>query len=330
MKKLILILRSVVLILVLVLIPARLGWARQEILVTIFPIYLFTRNILEGGKELTSRLLVTAAGCPHDHTLTSVELECLSQADFMITGGLRLETFLKRALSVAKPGLKIIDASAGLPGGGPETALIINLAEAQLRFRGREEGGVGPHFFAAPGLAASLVRNIAAGLAVIDPDRAEIYRVKADKLAVEFQGLGDQFATIGVRLGHPPVMISHESLAYIAAEMGLPVVAIIESEDEAVPSVARLLELSTLAREAGVRAILADPGGRVDLARLVGVEAKLPVVLIDPVASGPDDAPLDYYQKIMFADLQVLEKLFTQPPTELDKPEDIFLQHRRK
>jgi len=37
------------------------------------------------------------------------------------------------------------------------------------------------------------------------------------------------------------------------------------------------------------------------------------VVVIDPVSAGPADAPLDYYQKVMLTNAQVLLELFTKP-----------------
>ena len=300
--------------------------AEKELLASTFPVYLFARNITEGTDYFRLRLLVDSArGCPHDYAPTPAELERLAQADILIINGLGLEGFLSRALTVARADLKIIDGS-----GGPEaadaagrsgeqaagTALVLNRStylETNL-VGGHHHGGPNPHLFAAPGTAALMTRNIAEGLASLDSERAETYRANGARLAAELEASAGALRAAGAQLGHPKVMVSHSIFEYLAADLGFEVVAAIEEEDGAEPTAARLSELARLARSAGVRAILADPSENVDFARLLGGEARVPVAALDLVAAGPLDAPLDYYQKVMATDLEVLTTLFLGPP----------------
>jgi ABC-type Zn uptake system ZnuABC Zn-binding protein ZnuA len=305
-------------LLLLLLAAPRAAGAEVEVLATTYPMFLFTRNILAGAPDSRVTLLVGAPGCPHDYAPTPAELERLSQAEIIVSGGLALDSFLERALGVAKPRLKIIDATGGPAAADNKAApvIILDPESARAWYRGRAQSPptADPHFFASPSGAMVMAGHIAEGLARIDPQGAELYRANAAAFKAELKSLLEKFWASGVKLHQPRVILSHGVLTYLAADLGLNVVAVIEGEDEAPVSAARLSELAVLAGREDVRAILADPDGRLDLARTLGAEAGLPVAVIDPVTSGPDDPPPDYFQKVFLTDLEVLDALFRRPP----------------
>ncbi len=288
--------------------------ASGNLLCSTFPMYLFTKNISEGRDAFNiSLMLAGAQGCPHDYAPTPAELERLSQANILVMNGRGLESFLGQALEVAKADIQIVDAS-GPEGGDPLADLIVSRADLM----GHEElhdhdHGPNPHLFAAPGSAARQVERIAEALAALDPDGAEMYRANAARLIGDLKTIAASFAEAGQKLGRPNVIVSHGIFDFMAEEMGLGVVAPIEEEDGVDPSPSRLTQLVALAREQNVKAILVDPHGNVELARALGAETKIPVAVIDPVDSGPSDAPLEYYQGVMLTDLEVLVKLFSEP-----------------
>ena len=293
--------------------PAAL--AAGDVLATTFPIYLFTKNITQGSDTYEARLMVESTiGCPHDYAPPPGDLERLARADVLIMNGLGLEEFLPRALRVAKDSLKIIDASGG-QAGSVATAASTNLIIDRRTVMAQPHliDGPNPHLFAAPSTAAAMARNIAEGLATLDPDKAALYRTNAARLAGELEAAANTMRLAGQTLGHPKVIVSHGIFDFLAQDMGLNIVASIEEADGAEPSAARLAELAKLAREQEVRAILVDPDGDVKTARTLGAEAKVPVAVIDPVSAGPADAPLDYYPKVMLTNAQVLVELFTKP-----------------
>ncbi|UQZ89465.1 ABC transporter substrate-binding protein [Deltaproteobacteria bacterium Smac51] len=332
----------VVLVAALICLSAILAFPRPliasgDLLCSTFPIYLFTKNITEGRDVFKTDLLVSGAqGCPHDYAPTPAELERLSQANVLIINGLGLEGFLSQALKVAKPGLRIVDASgqglsldSRLPTGGQ--LAISSSAEAGLdmgsppdlfltrddligKSRLHHHDGPNPHLFAAPGSAVMQIGRIAEALAALDPAGAEVYRANAARLIDDLRRIANSFAAAGRELGNPKVIVSHGVFDFLAQDMGLHIVASIEEEDGADPSAARLAELVAVAKEQEVKAILVDPQGNINMARALGAETKIPVAVIDTVASGPADAPLEYYQGVMLTDLDVLVKLFTAPP----------------
>lgn len=289
--------------------------AAGDVLASTFPVHLFTKNVAQGSDTFEVRLMIESTlGCPHDYAPAPGDLERLSRADVLVINGLGLEEFMPRALRVAKDDLKIIDASAGQAGAAasPDSAGLI-VDRRTVMARPHVIGGPNPHIFAAPSTAAAMVRNIAEGLAVLDPDQAALYRTNAARLATEMESVGKTMRSAGQVMGNPKVIAAHSVFEFMARDMGLNIVAFIEETDGAEPSAARLASLAQLAREQGVRAILVDPDGEIKTAQALGAEAKAPVVVIDPVSAGPADAPLDYYQKVMLTNTQVLLDLFTKP-----------------
>lgn len=285
----------------------------RSIVSSTFPVYLFTKNIIKGREGISLELLTeTVPGCPHDYTPAMTELERLSRADILVINGLGLETFLPQALRVAKADLQVLDASASLGGGDAKEAVVV-LNKDKVKELGRGPNPPNPHTFASAGTAADMVRNISDGLTQVDPGGAMVYRRNAGRLVRELDALASAFKDAGKTLGQPKVMVSHGIFHYLALEMGLEVVASLEEVDGARPSAAGMTALIRQAKEKKVRAILADPEGDVNLAQTVGAEANIPVIVVDLVASGPKDAPLDYYQKVMLTDLEVLMKALSPP-----------------
>ncbi len=299
--------------------PAAL--AAENLLCSTFPVYLFTRAIVGDSGSYDVRLMIDSSrGCPHDYAPTPAELERLSQAEVLVINGLGMEAFLERSLGVAKPGLKVIDASGRASAETPPAVayVVTDRAGAMARaaaFGHNHEGPghseeLNPHLFAAPGSALTLVGHIKTGLVQIDPERASAYEENAAKLSQELSSLAQLAGQIGQTLGHPRIIVSHSVFDYLARDLGFEIVAAIEEEDGAEPSAARLTALVKLARDRQVKAVLTDPEGNINLARTLGAETRLPVAVIDPVAAGPPDPPLDYYQKVMLTNLDVLAKLF--------------------
>lgn len=287
----------------------------RDLLCSTFPVYLFTRNVVEGTTAYTPALMVEShLGCPHDYAPTPADLERLSQAEVLIMNGLGLDAFLARAVGVARNNLKIIDASGGFRANEEaEAAPIIMIDKKAVLDMGHghhHHDGPNPHLFASPTTAARQVDNIAEGLAVLDPENASIYRTNARRYNARLTDLAASLKVAGEKMDNPKVIAGHGIFDYLARDLGLNIVATIEEEDGAEPSAARLATLIKRAREEGVRAVLVDPQGNIELARTLGAEAKLPVAVIDPVAAGPADAPLDYYEKVMLTDLDVLNQLF--------------------
>jgi zinc transport system substrate-binding protein len=284
-----------------------------RVLCSTYPIYLFTRNVAAGRDNLQIDLLISAAlGCPHDYMVTVKDIQTLSKADVLVLNGLGMEASLQKPLKHTRADLKVIDSSAGI------TDLIPLGGEGHEHGHGHEEQAEGaeghaqkpppnPHLFASPRQAAKVVRNIAEGLAKLDPAGAKVYRANAAAYAKRLAKLGDDFAALVATLPNRKIVTEHAVFDYLARDCGLQIVAVIEAEPGQEPSAAQMIELVRTIRSSGVAAVFTEPQYPAKAADTIAREVGVPSAMLDPVASGPSDAPLDYYEKVMAENLKTVK-----------------------
>lgn len=290
----------------------------RRVLCTTFPIYQFTRNVTQGREGVAVSLLLPAQlGCPHDYALPPQDMRQLARADVLVVNGLGLEEFLGAPVREANPRVRVVEASAGieetLPYGdepeepGHEAAGTDAEKESPgHRHAGHHHAGVNPHLFASPRQAARMVRAIAAGLAAADPAGAGVYTRNAGACAARLEALADEFAALGRALANRRVVTQHAVFDYLARDMGLEIVGVVQAHPGQDPSAAEMLRLVKTIRERGAGAVFTEPQYPARVAQAVAREAGIPLAELDPVASGPPDAPLDHYERAMRKNLETL------------------------
>lgn len=105
-------------------------------------------------------------------------------------------------------------------------------------------------------------------------------------------------------------MLQHDALAYLTYDAGLEVMAVIQESEDTQPSAARLIALAKQIRQEKPVLIAVEPQYSDKPAQALSRETGVPAALLDPVASGPADAPLDYYETVMSANCRTLEQYF--------------------
>ncbi|HBF34154.1 TPA: ABC transporter substrate-binding protein [Candidatus Sumerlaeota bacterium] len=274
-----------------------------QILCTTFPMHLFTRMIAEGRSGVEVRCMLPAnTGCPHDYALTPEDMRTLSQANILITNGLGMENFLGAAARQANPKLKIVDSSQGIKN------LITLHEEDHAADAHHHDSAMNPHLFSSPRQAAQVVRNIAQALSELDPDGATVYKANAKKVAARFESLAEEFAKSCAALPKKKIVIEHAVFDYLARDAGLDIVAVVEEEPGQEPAASEMLKIIATIKKGGATALFTEPQYPAKVGETIAREAKIPTASLDPVASGPKNAPLDYYEKAMRANLAVLQK----------------------
>ena len=165
-----------------------------------------------------------------------------------------------------------------------------------------------PHLFASPRMAAKVVRNIAEGLARIDPQGAELYRSNAREYAASLEALADRFAAATRSLPSRKIVTEHAVFDYLARDCGLEIVAVVEEAPGQEPSAAGMLELIQRIRQQKAAAVFTEPQYPGKVSRTIALDAHVPAAVLDPAATGPDQPPLDYYQSVMTANIAVLKE----------------------
>ncbi len=313
-----------------------------EILCTTFPLYQFTRNIVDGIPGVTLKLMLpAAAGCPHDYTLTPQDLQKIARAEVLIINGLGMEEFLGAPITEANPDIHIINSSSGIDAllnySEEEDADaehhedhdthhdaeqhdehdthhdIDHEAEQHHTHHADEEqqhhhhAGVNPHLFVSPNLAARISVNIGNALAAIDPAHAEGILENTRNYTAALTALNQKFVQTGTQLVNKKIIEPHGVFDYLARDLGLKIVAVLQPHGQE-PSAARLHHIIKIIQNEKPGAIFTEPQFPDKAAKTLARETGIAVIEIDPVASGPETTPRDYYQKIMEQNLKLIRQ----------------------
>jgi ABC-type Zn uptake system ZnuABC Zn-binding protein ZnuA len=294
------------------------GEKKLNVLATTFPICQITKNVARGRGNVNVELMIPArAGCPHDYALTPTDMKKLAAADVLVVNGLGMEEFLGAPVEKANRKLKTIDSSAGIGN-------LLRYSDAEPHEkrhpggdRGHEHGhadhhahhaGVNPHLFASPRMAALLASNIAEGLSRFDPAGAGTYRANAAKYAETLNRLADDLSAAGKRLANNRIVTQHGVFDYLARDMGLKVVAVVAAHPGEEISAGEMRGILETVKREKAGAVFTEPQYHGKTGRAIAREAGIPVAVLDPVATGPENAPPDYYETAMRGNLDVLVK----------------------
>jgi ABC-type Zn uptake system ZnuABC Zn-binding protein ZnuA len=298
--------------------PHRPGLAAEQtlqLLASTFPIYQITRNLTAGNKRVQVALMIPAElGCPHDYALSPQDMRKLTKADVLIINGLGLEEFMGAPVQQANPKLRIIDSSRGI-------TQLLHFGEAEEHDHDGHPGRPAakdqlheeaetpnPHLFASPRMAAQLSANIAAQLARIDPAGAPLYAANAKAYGQRLERLAEACTALGQRLRNNRIVTQHGVFDYLARDMGLEVVAVVQGHAGQEPSASEILAIVATVKEKKAGAIFTEPQYPKGVGKTIAKEAGIAAATLDPAANGPTEAPLDYYEQVMRTNLDTLER----------------------
>jgi ABC-type Zn uptake system ZnuABC Zn-binding protein ZnuA len=252
------------------------GYASQPedgtitIAATTYPVYLLASAVAEGADNITVVPVVNqSVACLHDYTLTVSDMKTLEKADLVLLSGAGLEDFMDDAL-MGKP---TIDCSVG-----------ISLLESD-----EEEGEPDPHIWLDPRRAAQMTRNIAAGLAELDPDQAARYTENGDQEAASLLSLWAQGVEELSQLSCRQLITFHEGFSYFADAFDLDIVAAIEEESGSEASAKEIVEMVSLIDTYQLPAIFVEQNGSDATAKAIQRECGVTLSSLSMMMSGPEE-----------------------------------------
>ena len=295
---------------------ARAADKQLSLLATTFPIYQITRNVIKGVNDVQLDLMIPAAmGCPHDYALAPRDMHKLANANMLIVNGLGMEEFLGAPVKKANSRLIVLDSAKGIgqileyeDEDGHDKEHHDHAKEAKSSGGHQHHDAPNPHLFSSPRMVALLAKNIAKGLAQHNPTQAQTYIANAENYAREMNKLADDLASLGKRLANNRIVTQHGVFDYLARDIGLEVVAVVQAHAGQDPAASEFLEIVKTIREKKAGAVFTEPQYPEAVGRKLAQEAGIATAILDPVANGPENAPLDYYQQVMQANMITLEK----------------------
>jgi len=259
-----------------------------EILTSFYPMYVSTLNVVGDtpGVNVTC-LTPPIVGCLHDYSLSPGDMKKLAGADIFVVNGAGMESFLDKVVKQL-PSLEIIEASKGI----------------RLAFDDN------PHVWVSISGAIQQVKNIAAGLAKADPERAANYKKNADAYIAKLEALRKEMHAALDGIKNRNIITFHEAFPYFAREFKLNVVGVIEREPGSEPSARELASTIETVKKQNVHALFAEPQYPMKSAKVIEKETGVPVWILDPVVTGPRDPAKarDAYLVAMRQNLEVLRK----------------------
>ncbi len=272
--------------------------ARLMVVCTTYPIYLFASAVAEGVDGVSvERLDTGSTSCLHDYTLSIGDMKKLDRADIIAVNGAGLEEFLEDALETSSA--QVIDCSEGVE-------LLENLSHHHEEGEedGHDHGHWDPHYWMDPRRAEQMVRNLAAGLSELDPDRQEVYAQNSagaqtlllarDNTARELvEEYGTKRGTKALGL-----ITFHDGFQYFADAYGLTLLAAIEEEAGSEASAHEIVEITQLVREYEIPVIFTEVNGSDATAAAIARETECQIAQLNMLMDGPDNSIGNYLSGI--------------------------------
>jgi ABC-type Zn uptake system ZnuABC Zn-binding protein ZnuA len=277
-----------------------------NVVCSFFPVALFTRNVIGDRPGVNvSILLDPKLGCPHDYDLKPSDRKRLADAHVFILNGGGMEEFVDD-LRKANPKMQLLDTAEKI-------ACMEGTCDHDHGDGHDHDHGVNPHFFSSPLMAARQVEVIVERLSKIDPAGAESYRKNGAAYRERLLALAEELKKGAAEIKSAQLITEHGIFDYFARDTGLTVAGYVRSSHAADPSAKEMKKLADLIRTKKIPAIFTEPQYSSKVAAAIAKETGAALLTLDPVASGPDNAPLDHYEKTMRTNLETLKKVFAKP-----------------
>lgn len=220
-----------------------------------------TRRV--GGELVDVHGLAKGGEDIHQVMLRPSFVAKLNRADALVYMGLTLEhSFLPALLSVAANpkiradivkgcvGPACVDCSEGLN--------VLQKSSNLSRVEGDQHPQGNPHYNLEPSQGVLIARNVAAGLARIDPENAARYRTNLKEYLEELEPKVSQWREWVKPLAGVKAVSYHQDVAYLARFTGLDFVDTIELKPGIAPTPTHLAALVKKMKEQGVALIVRE------------------------------------------------------------------------
>ena len=282
-----------------------------KIVCSTFPLYQIVRNLTEGVKETKVTLLLPSfMGCPHDYVLTLSDLQKIHSADLLILNGAGMEAFLSSLLKTLPETLKLIDSSkAGFPLIPLEKGHECN--EEHCTHDHEEEFFFNPHFTPSAEVSSSIALYLGKSLADADEKNKETYLANSLRYAGKLNRLLLQMKEKSRDFKRTRIAVQHGSFDYLARDLNLKIISTLDAQDLKSLPAAEMIALTKSLKNADL--LITEPQMESNIADTLSQEAHIPLTPLDPGMTGPETAPLDYFEKLMTQNILTLEKYLSDP-----------------
>ncbi|MCI8553500.1 MAG: zinc ABC transporter substrate-binding protein [Clostridiales bacterium] len=277
-----------------------------HVVASFYPVYIAALNIASGIDGVTVvNLVPERTGCLHDYQLSPGDMITLRRADLLLMNGAGAESFLTAALHQF-PALTVVDASENIP--------LLESGTGHSHDHGQEEAEdhtafYNEHLWVSPARYARQVENLREGLCAADPEHAAAYRDNAERYLEQIAAAGEALRQAAGGLGFADCVTFHDSVAYLAEELGLHAVAALALGEESGLAAADAAQAQQAAAQAGRILLLYDGQYPVEYEYIGAGAAESRTLVLDTAVTGPAQA--DAWLAAMQRNLNALKGLIS-------------------
>lgn len=236
-----------------------------------------------GGDDVEVEVLCSGHRDPHALPAKPSLARKMKKADLLIYNGLELEVGWLPLLMDAARNPKIrpgkngeLDCSLALD---PGTILDVPAGGVD-----RSQGDIhpfgNPHYLLDPRQGMAVARLIAGRLALLDPEREDGYRDRADLLVGEIQDLLADWTALTASLPSRKIIVYHQQWEYLAEWLDLEIIGVIENRPGISPSPRHVEDLIQLGRREDPAVVVAATWDHIDGADRVAEKIGVPLAVL--------------------------------------------------
>ncbi len=278
---------------------------KKSVAVSIFPIYIFTLNLLDGIEDIEIKSIGEQnIGCLHDYTITAKDARLIKDAQLLVINGVGMESFLEDLYSNEKD-LNIADSSSGV------NVLASSHQHNHSHHENSEEHNefcsevtYNSHIWLSVKNAKIQVLNIKNSLSDAFPEYEtqinENYGLYIERLSI----LEKEISQAKNEIAGKKIYAFHEAYSYLSEDLGFHIEEIAETDDGGEPSAKKIGELCRKAQEEKIQGILTEPYYEGSSAEIISNETGVNIYTLNPVTAG--EKTKTAYEDIMRENIKVL------------------------
>ena len=286
--------------------PSKCLGKNIAVVTSIFPVADMVRAV--GGEHVDVTFILPAGASPHTFEPKPSLVKKITRARIFFMIGAGLEFWAEKFVKLAGPGLETVVLS--------EKVSLIHTTkdhyaaehhDDKTHISDRKSSFANPHIWLDPVIVKLMVNDIAAALSKVDRQHEKFYKQQGRKYLIEIDKL-DKMIKAEVDVFKIKEFVSfHASWDYFARRYGLEPVGVIEAAPGRNPTPIEIKNIVDQIKRHNIQAVFAEPQLNPRAAEVIAKEAKVKVLLLDPLG-GPGMKRRSNYIDLMTYNLNVLQE----------------------
>lgn len=265
------------------------------VLSTIYPYELILKDILE--PEITVQSIIPPGASPHTWSPNPSDLLALEQASLILSNGLGLENSIKNSLDqYSDKVLRVEDLLAidAYEHDFPEE----HHAEPEHKHDAEHEhAGPDPHIWTSYYNMMSLVDTLVEPLSQSFPTLADSIAIRTARLKSRMVESQAKISAEAAPYEGRGIITYHNSFSLFLSELGMEVIANVQSSPGSEPSPAQMTQLGRIIQAHGIKAIFVEPQMSRRSAEVLSKEFGLQILVLDPLGQSFNPTGItDYFE----------------------------------